>query len=66
MLSRNQTTQVDDVNYLNSFKRNPSEKLKESQRRQAKLDAQQHQQDLKIVGLLIMVAFVAFLAGLAI
>lgn len=65
MISREQDTK-ERLTELSSFKRTDSERLQHAKEQQAALEEAQHQQDLKVVGLLIIVAFVAFLAGVAI
>lgn len=66
MLSRNQTTQVDDVNYINSFTQTNSERLSRAKQQQAANEQAQYRQDLKMIGWVLIAAFIGLLIGLAI
>lgn len=65
MLSREQDTKV-RLTENGAFIRTDSERLKESQRRQAIIEEKRNKQDLKLVGYAIIAVFIAFLIGLAI
>lgn len=69
MLSKNQTTQVeekDSILLADSFGQSPDERLKRFKQRQAALEEAQHRQDMKLIGWVLIAAFIGLLVGLAI
>lgn len=63
MLSREQDTK-ERLTELGSFKKTDSERLEWAKARQAQADEIKHEQDMKLVGLLIVAAFIGFMIGI--
>ncbi|MBD5430117.1 hypothetical protein [Lactobacillus sp.] len=68
MSSENKTTQIEEKDTVlveDAFGQSPSERLKRAQDQQAAIEEAQHKQDLKMIGWVLVAAFIGLLAGLA-